>query len=137
MRLMIRPGGCLIFCVAIHAAAPVQSQLRENKLLSFFLTKKPRKLRKDTVIHGLILMDGHQYTFSSRDISIEGALIHIETDFIPEAGMPVEIRMDEFEINGHGMVRWAKALPEEAGVQIGLQFSPDKGLAGVSRLLSK
>lgn len=102
-----------------------------------FSKKKPRQLRKDTVIHGLILMDGHQYTFSSHDISIEGALIHIETDVLPEAGIPVEIRMDEFEVNGQGVVRWAKALPEEGGIQVGLQFSPDKGLAGVGRLLNK
>jgi len=81
-------------------------------------------------------MDGHQYTFSSRDISVEGAMIHIETDFLPETGIPVELRMDEFEINGHGEVRWAKTDPE-GGVQIGLQFAPDKGLAGVSRLLGK
>lgn len=81
-------------------------------------------------------MDGHQYAFSSRDISIDGALINIEADFLPESGIPVELRMDEFEINGHGEVRWAKTDPE-GGVQIGLKFSPDKGLAGVSRLLDK
>lgn len=101
-----------------------------------FWKKKPRKLRKGTVIHGLILMDGHQYTFSSHDISIEGALIRVETDFLPEAGIPVELRMDELEINGYGEVRWAKILPE-GGVQIGLRFAPEKGLAGVSRLLDK
>jgi hypothetical protein len=101
-----------------------------------FWKKKPRKLRQDTVIHGLILMDGHQYAFSSRDISVEGALIYIETDFLPEAGIPVELRIDEFEINGHGEVRWAKATPD-GGIQVGLQFAPDKGLAGVSRLLGK
>jgi len=101
-----------------------------------FWKKKPRKLRRDTVIHGLILVDGHQYTFSSRDISTEGALVHIETDVIPEAGMPVELRIDEFEINGQGEVRWASVAPE-GGIQIGLQFAPDKGLAGVSRLLDK
>ena len=98
--------------------------------------KKPRKLRKGTVIHGLILMDGHQYTFSSRDISIDGALIHIETDFLPEPGIPVELRMDEFEIHGHGEVRWAKPAAE-GGIQIGLRFAPDRGLAGVSRLFDQ
>ena|GEM_PF-4836865 len=101
-----------------------------------FWKKKPRKLRKDTVIHGLILMDGHQYTFSSLDISTEGALIHIETDVVPEAGIPIELRMDEFEINGHGEVRWARPVPD-GGIQVGLQFGPDKGLAGVSRLLAR
>lgn len=101
-----------------------------------FWKKKPRKLRKDAVIHGLILMDGHQYAFSSRDISIEGAQIHIDTDFLPEAGIPVELRIDEFEINGHGEVRWAKTVPE-GGAQIGLMFFPDIGLAGVNRLLKK
>lgn len=101
-----------------------------------FWKKKPRKLRKDTVVHGLILMDGHQYAFSSRDISIEGALIHIEDDFLPETGIPVELRINEFEINGNGEVRWAEARPD-GGVQIGLQFSPEQGLAGVSRLLDK
>jgi hypothetical protein len=101
-----------------------------------FWKKKPRKLRKDTIIHGLILMDGHQYDFSSRDISTEGALIHIETDVLPETGIPVELRMDEFEINGHGEVRWAEPIPK-GGVLVGLQFTPDKGLAGVNRLLDK
>lgn len=101
-----------------------------------FWKKKHRMPRKDTVVHGLILMDGHQYSFSSRDISIDGAMINIEMDFLPEAGIPVELRMDEFEINGHGEVRWAKLDPD-GGVQIGLSFVPDKGLAGVSRLLSK
>lgn len=101
-----------------------------------FWKKKPRSPRKDTTIHGLILMDGHQYSFSSKDISIQGALIYIETDFLPEAGIPIELRINEFEINAHGVVRWAKSAPE-GGVRIGLQFEPDKGLAGVSRLIAK
>lgn len=98
-----------------------------------FWKKKPRKLRKGTVVHGLILMDGHQYVFSSQDISIEGALIHIETDVLPETGIPVELSIKEFEINGHGEVRWAKP-DSDGGIQIGLRFAPDKGLAGVNRL---
>lgn len=101
-----------------------------------FWKKKPRQPRKDMVIHGLILMDGHQYAFSSRNISIEGALIHIEEDFLPETGIPVELRIDEFEVNGHGEVRWAMSIPK-GGVLVGLHFAPDKGLAGVSRLLGK
>ena len=101
-----------------------------------FWKKKPRMPRKGTIVHGLILMDGHQYSFSSRDISVDGALINIETDFLPESGIPVELRIDEFEINGHGEVRWAKTAAE-GGVQIGLKFAPDKGLAGVSRLMEK
>ena len=92
--------------------------------------------RKGTVIHGLILMDGKQHAFSSRDISVDGALINVEIDFLPETGIPVELRMDEFEINGHGEVRWAK-LDADAGVQIGLKFSADFGLAGVNRLVGK
>jgi hypothetical protein len=107
-------------------------------LFSFLKKKsrKPRKPRKDMVVHGLILMDGHQYAFSSRDISTEGALIHIEEDYLPETGIPVELRIEEFEINGHGEVRWAKPIPK-GGVLVGLQFAPDKGLAGVSRLIDK
>lgn len=81
-------------------------------------------------------MDGHQHTFSSRDLSIDGALIHIDDDYMPETGIPVELRIDEFEVNGQGEVRWARPDPE-GGIQIGLQFAPDKGLAGVNRLLDK
>lgn len=87
-------------------------------------------------MHGVALMDGHEHEFITQDISVDGAQISINSDYIPEAGIPIEIRINELEIRGSGKVCWVKPDKDKARTNIGIEFTAEQGLAGVLRLLS-
>ena len=103
-----------------------------GKVIQLF--RKPRKMpRKVVRARGLVLINGHEFTFSTEDLSIEGAQLRVVGGVDAPEGLEVELSLEEIDVAARGKVCWSR--PEEQDITlIGLQFHDIEGIAGVERL---
>lgn len=103
-----------------------------GKVIKLF--RKQRKAPR-RVVHacGMVLIDGHEFAFTTEDLSTEGAQLKIDAEIEAPQGMEVELSIDEIDIAARGRVCWSRN--EEAKTTlIGLQFKDIEGIAGVEKL---
>lgn len=91
-----------------------------------FLKRKRKKPRKSTRSAGAILLDGRQIPFTTRDISITGALIHVEEIIKLEKGQIMEVLWTDMDVSAQATVRWAKP-GDKGGTLIGVHWEQVEG----------
>lgn len=103
-------------------------------MFSFLRRKRRQTPRKVIRAKGNVLINGHEFAFSTEDLSTEGAQLRVKGDIEAPAGLEIELSIDDIDIAVRGTVCWSR--PEEGNefTLIGLKFSDIAGIAGVERL---
>lgn len=100
----------------------------------FAFWRKRRQLpRKIVRARGNVLINGHEYMFSTEDLSIEGAQLRVVGKVEAPSGLQIELSIEDIDVAARGTVCWAQHDGEEITL-IGLKFSDLEGIAGVERL---
>ena len=101
-------------------------------MFSFFRRKHRQTPRKVIRASGNILINGHEFMFSTEDLSAEGAQLRINGSVEAPVGLELELSIDEIDVAARGKVCWSRA--DDDATLIGLKFSDIEGIAGVERL---
>jgi hypothetical protein len=103
-----------------------------GKVIKLF--RKPRAMpRKVVRARGVVLISGHEYMFSTEDLSTEGTQMRVIGEVEAPEGLEVELSIDDIDVAARGAVCWSRS--EEPDVTlIGLKFNDIEGIAGVERL---
>lgn len=91
-----------------------------------FLKRKRKKPRKSTRSAGVILLDGRQIPFSTRDISITGALIHVDEVLKLDKGQFMEVLWTDMDVSAQVTLRWAKP-GDNGGTLLGIHWEQVEG----------
>lgn len=103
-----------------------------GKVIQLF--RKPRKMpRKVVRAQGVVLINGHEFMFSTEDLSTEGAQLRVIGEVEAPEGLEIELSIDDIDVAARGKVCWSRS-DEDNITQIGLNFSDVEGIAGVERL---
>ena len=103
-----------------------------GKVIKLF--RKPRKMpRKVVRARGVVLINGHEYMFSTEDLSTDGAQLRVVGDVEAPEGLEIELSIEDIDVAARGEVCWSN--PDEQNITlIGLKFNDLEGIAGVERL---
>ncbi|MGD8742620.1 MAG: PilZ domain-containing protein [Granulosicoccaceae bacterium] len=102
-------------------------------MFSFFRRKRRQTPRKVIRASGNVLINGHEFEFSTEDLSTEGAQLRVMGKVEAPTGLEIELSIDEIDVAARARVCWARPEGDEL-TQIGLKFSDLEGIAGVERL---
>jgi hypothetical protein len=103
-----------------------------GKVIQLF--RKPRRMpRKLLRARGVVLINGHEYTFSTEDLSTDGAQLRVVGTVDAPQGLEIELSIEDIDVAARGKVCWSH--PDGADItKIGMNFSNVEGIAGVERL---
>lgn len=102
-------------------------------MFSFFRRKRRQTPRKVIRARGKILINGHEFMFSTEDLSAEGAQLRVAGNVEAPAGLEIELGIEGIDVAARGKVCWARTEGDEITL-IGLKFSDIEGIAGVEGL---
>ncbi len=103
-----------------------------GKVIKLF--RKPRAVpRKVVRARGVVLISGHEYMFSTENLSTEGALLRVISEVDAPEGLEVELRIEDIDVAARGEVCWSRHKEQEVTL-IGLKFNDIEGIAGVEGL---
>ncbi|MGD8998988.1 MAG: PilZ domain-containing protein [Granulosicoccaceae bacterium] len=102
-------------------------------MFSFFRRKRRQTPRKVIHARGNVLINGHEFMFSTEDLSSEGAQLRVIGKVEAPAGLEIELSIDEIDVAARARVCWARPEGDDITL-IGLKFNDIEGIAGVERL---
>lgn len=89
--------------------------------------------RKVVRARGIVLINGHEFVFSTEDLSTDGAQLRVVGMVEAPQGLEIELSIDDIDVAARGKVCWSR--PDGPDItQIGMNFSNVEGIAGVERL---
>ena len=91
---------------------------------------KRQKPRKTTTSHGTITVAGSKLPFTTVDISVGGASVHLNENISIHAGDMADFVWDEMKVCGHVELCWTKPATE-GGTILGVKFLDLKGESNI------
>jgi hypothetical protein len=88
--------------------------------------KKRQSMRMTTRTTGTLIIDQDRFNFTTHDLSLDGASLHISEECKPKKGRQVELLLDDMEVSGTATLCWTKSAAE-GGTLIGIQFDNLEG----------
>jgi len=82
---------------------------------------KRKAYRKNMTAPGQIIFDGNKYDFNTKNVSVDGLMIHIEEKIEVEEGVVTIFDFKRLQLRGEIKVVWVD-YTEDGGTLLGLQY---------------